>query len=54
MEELLKNETKKLYLVINSLRIEKVAKQSRSFVKHSDKIRIIELPISNRLEMRHM
>ena len=43
----------KLYLVINSSRIEKIAKQSRYFVKHFDKIRIIELPISNRLEMRH-
>lgn len=53
MEELLKNETKKLYLVINSSRIEKVAKQSRYIAKYSDKIRIIELPISNRLEMRH-
>lgn len=53
MEELLKNETKKLYLVINSSRIEKVAKQSRYFATHSDRIRIIELPISNRLEMRH-
>lgn len=53
MEELLKNETKRLYLVMNSSRIEKVAKQSRYFSKHSDKVRFIELPISNRLEMYH-
>lgn len=49
VEELLKHIKGKLCLVINSAYIERIAKQSKLFADNSDKIRIIELPISNKI-----
>lgn len=49
--ELANNNAKKLYIVLNDSRIEKIAKQNLFFSKHPSKIRIVEFPISNKIEI---